>query len=149
MLHKHYEQYQEKIISLWVVFLLGLLFHTQLGLMPLFHGLNIITSQSQNMAESAPIMWLMLLFFVLPMAAIIGTVFTNSRRYRTIHFSFTVLYTILNLSHLIADIMVQTDLYQIALMAILFVIGLLINIVSWQWMRDRSQKSTHQHLTQA
>lgn len=150
MLHKHNEQYaqqyQGKIISLWVVFLLGLLFHTQLGLMPLFHGLNIITSQSQNMAEIAPIMWLMLSFFVLPMAAIIGTVFTNSRSYRTIHFGFTVLYTMLNLSHLIADIMVQTDLYQIVLMAILFAIGLLINIVSWQWMRDRSHRSTHQHL---
>ena len=145
MLHKHNEQYaqqyQEKIISLWVVFLLGLLFHTQLGLMPLFHGLNIITSQSQNMAEIAPIMWMMLSFFVLPMAAIIGTVFTNSRGYRTIHFGFTVLYTMLNLSHLITDIMVQTDLYQIVLMAILFAIGLLINIVSWQWMRDRSHTS--------
>ncbi|MBD2186631.1 hypothetical protein [Pseudanabaena mucicola] len=146
MLHKHHQQYQEKIITLWVVFLLGLLFHTQLGLMPLFHGLNIITSQSHNMAEIAPIMWLMLSFFVLPMVAIIGTVFTNSRSYRVIHFSFTVLYTMLNLSHLIADIMVQTDLYQIALMAILFAIGLLINLVSWQWMRDRSHRSTHQHL---
>jgi len=137
MLHK----YQEQIVSLWSVFLLGLLFHTQLGLMPLFHGLDIITSPSQNMAEIAPIMWLMLVFFVLPMVAIIGTVMTNSRRYRAIHFGFTVLYTMLNLSHLIADLLVQPIAwYQIALMAILLMIGLLINVVSFQWMKYTPQE---------
>jgi hypothetical protein len=29
--------YPSKIITLWAVFLLGMLFHSQLGLMPLFH----------------------------------------------------------------------------------------------------------------
>jgi hypothetical protein len=37
--------YRGKIIALWTVFLLGKLFHTQLGLMPLFHGLNVVESQ--------------------------------------------------------------------------------------------------------
>jgi hypothetical protein len=31
-----------KIIALWTVFLLGTLFHTQLALMPLFHGLSVL-----------------------------------------------------------------------------------------------------------
>jgi len=138
-------RYQEKIVSLWIVFLLGLLFHTQLALMPLFHGLDIVASHSQSMAEIAPIMWLMLGFFALPMAAIIGTVMTNTRRYRTIHFGFTLLYTMLNLSHLIADLVVQPIAwYQIALMVILLVIGLLINAVSFQWMQD----IPHKHLGQ-
>jgi hypothetical protein len=30
-------KYPEKIAALWTTFLLGTLFHTQLGLMPLFH----------------------------------------------------------------------------------------------------------------
>jgi hypothetical protein len=34
-------KYQERIITLWAVFLLGTLFHTQLGLMPLFHNQSI------------------------------------------------------------------------------------------------------------
>lgn len=137
MAHK----YQEKIVSLWIVFLLGLLFHTQLGLMPLFHGLDVVASPSQNMAEIAPIMWLMLGFFALPMAAIVGTVMTNTRRYRTLHFGFTLLYTLLNLSHLIADLVVQPIAwYQIALMVILLVIGLLINVVSYQWMQGMSPR---------
>lgn len=136
-------KYQEKIISLWLVFLLGLLFHTQLGLMPIFHGLDVLVSKSQNMEEIAPIMWLMLSFFVIPMVAIIGTVLTNAIRYRKIHFGFTLLYSLLNLSHLIADLMVKPIVwYQIVLMAILFMIGILINLISWQWLQD----GKHNHL---
>lgn len=134
--------YPEQIISLWSVFLLGLLFHTQLGLMPLFHGLNVVASQASNMEAIAPVMWLMLAFFALPMVAIVGTVMTHARRFRTIHFWFASLYTLLNLSHLIADLMVQPIIwYQIVLILILFVIGLLINLIAWQWMRDG--RNTH------
>ncbi|PZO35333.1 MAG: hypothetical protein DCF19_24150 [Pseudanabaena frigida] len=138
-------RYQEKIVSLWIVFLLGLLFHTQLGLMPLFHGLDVVATHSQSMADIAPIMWLMLVFFTLPMAAIVGTVMNNTRRYRTIHFGVTLLYTMLNFSHLVADLVVQPIAwYQIALMVILIAIGLLINVVSFQWMQD----IPHKHLAQ-
>ncbi|MEJ1936742.1 hypothetical protein WDZ92_41650, partial [Nostoc sp. NIES-2111] len=74
--------YQIKIVALWVVFLLGTLFHTQLGLMPIFHGLSVVESQkATNLNEISVIMWLMLGFFSLPMLAIIGTVFTESKRY--------------------------------------------------------------------
>jgi hypothetical protein len=132
-------KYQEKIIILWIVFLLGLLFHTQLGLMPLFHGLSVADSQARDMAEIAPILWAMLGFFVLPMVAIVATLFTDSKRYRTIHFGFTVLYTVSNFFHLLADLTVTPVLwYQVFLMMILAIVGLLINLVSFQWMREPS-----------
>ncbi len=68
--------YRERIIALWTVFLLGTLFHTELGLMPLFHGLSVIESQkATNINDISGIMWLMLGFFVLPMLAIILTIF--------------------------------------------------------------------------
>lgn len=131
-------KHQEKINTLWIVFLLGLLFHSQLGLMPLFHGLSVAEFHAQRMADIAQIMWLMLGFFVLPMAAIIATTFTDSKRYRSIHFGLTVVYTVLNILHLGADLMVQPIIwYQIALMVILLAIGLLLNLVSFQWMQER------------
>jgi hypothetical protein len=126
----------EKIISLWIVFLLGLIFHTQLGLMPLFHDLPIAESPAQSLAEITPILWLMLAFFVLPMLAIITTLFLESRRYRRLHFGLTVLYTLLNFAHLIADLMVSPIAwYQILLMALLAIIGLLLNLVAFQWTK--------------
>jgi len=111
-------KYPEKIAALWTTFLLGTLFHTQLGLMPLFHGQSIVESHQTSNLD--PIFWGMLLFFLLPMLAIIGVNFSESRSLRKAHFWLTILYSVLN---------------QIALMAILLIIGLILNLVSYQWLR--------------
>ncbi|MFQ4144030.1 hypothetical protein [Chlorogloeopsis sp. ULAP02] len=129
--------YREKIIALWVTFLLGTLFHTQLGLMPLFHGLPIVEShKSTNINDISGIMWLMLGFFVLPMLAITTAAFADSKRYRVIHFGLTVFYSAMNLLHVILDLFVQPIIwYQITLMLLLFLLGLLLNLVAFQWMK--------------
>ncbi|MCC5632833.1 hypothetical protein [Nostoc sphaeroides] len=139
--------YRERIIALWTVFLLGTLFHTQLGLMPLFHGLSVVESQkATNLNDISGIMWLMLGFFVLPMLGIIITAFTDSRRYRIIHFGLTVFYSIMNLLHLVLDLFVQPVLwYQIALMVLLFFVGLLLNITAFKWMRLHTKVNQSQH----
>ena len=54
--------YREKIIALWTVFLLGTLFHTQLALMPLFHGIDVAImghhhQETATIAEIQPILW--------------------------------------------------------------------------------------------
>jgi hypothetical protein len=133
--------YREKIIALWTTFLLGTLFHTQLGLMPIFHGLSVLESQpAAKLSDISGILWLMLVFFTLPLLAIIATTYTNAKRYRVLHFALTVFYSIMNLFHVVADLFVQPILwYQITLMVILFLIGLLLNLVSFQWMQLQSR----------
>lgn len=77
-------------------------------------------------------------FFVLPMGAIVATLLIDSRRYRRAHFGFSVIYSTLNFAHLLADVLVQPTLwYQIALMGILFAIGLLIARLSWEWIHQK------------
>jgi len=136
--------YCQRIINLWTVFLLGMLFHTDLGLMPLFHDLSVAEFQGQTMAEVAPIFWLMLAFFMLPLLAIVVLSFNQSRQTRRIHFGLTVLYSVLNLAHLIADLMLDPIVwYQIFLMAFLFLLGLLLNVVSWQWLKSPKSLPVH------
>jgi hypothetical protein len=128
-------RYSEKIIALWTAFLLGTLFHTQLGLMPLFHGQSVAYSQDSIQATNG-IFWLMLGFFSFPLLAIITTLFWDSQRYRMIHFFLTIIYSVLNLIHLLADLSVKPILwYQIALMLMLLLIGLILNLVSYQWLK--------------
>ena len=130
--------FTERINALWTVFLLGTLFHTDLGLMPLFHGQTVALGDAPKTANVSFILWLMLAFFALPMIAIIATTFTQSRRYRVIHFGLTVIYTVLNFLHVTMDLTVQPIAwYQIALMTFLFCVGLLLNWVSWEWMKLR------------
>jgi hypothetical protein len=112
-------KYQEKIITLWAVFLLGTLFHTQLGLMPLFHNQSIALSSSREMDNLAWILWSMFGFFVVPMIAMIATLFDDSKRYRKLHFGVTIFYSAMNLLHIVADLLVKPIAwYQIALMAV-------------------------------
>jgi ABC-type spermidine/putrescine transport system permease subunit II len=126
--------YQGKIITLWTTFLLGTIFHTDLGLMPLFHGQSV--AHSHESGNISWVMWLMLAFFVLPMFAIIAPAFTESKRFRVAHFGLTVFYSVMNLLHVILDLFVTPIAwYQITLMVILFAIGLLLNVVSFQWMQ--------------
>ncbi|BBD60297.1 hypothetical protein NIES2109_30940 [Nostoc sp. HK-01] len=138
--------YRERIITIWTAFLLGLLFHTQLGLMPLFHGLSVAESQhASQMSDISVILWLMLGFFTLPILAIIATSFTESKRYRVLHFALTVFYSVMNLLHLVADLFVQPILwYQITLMVILLLIGLLLNLVSFEWMKIQPKSNKPQ-----
>ena len=54
-----------------------------------------------------------------------------------IHFWFSVVYSVTNLPHLIADILVpDARVDQIVLMAALVVFGLLINLEGWRWWRN-------------
>jgi hypothetical protein len=124
-----------KIITLWSTFLLGTLFHTQLGLMPLFHGQSVAIAESQSSNHLGSIFWSMLVFFALPMAAMIGTAFYTQKRYRLVHFCLTLVYTVFNFLHVVLDLGVKPVLgYQIALMVMLFLIGLLLNQVSYRWL---------------
>lgn len=136
--------YREKIIILWGVFLLGTLFHTQLALMPLFHGIDVAImghhhQETATMAEIIPILWGMLAFFMFPMLAIIITAFYEFKRYRLFHFGLTLFYTVLNFLHVVMDLFVTPIAwYQIMLMVLLLFVGILLNIVSYQWMRFNS-----------
>ncbi len=127
--------YSNQITALWTAFLLALLFHTDLGLMPLFHGQNI--AHSHDTQDISWVLWLMLFFFVPPLCAIVLSTFTDSKRYRVGHFWLTICYSLLNFAHLIADLLVvPIAWYQIALMMILVAIGILLNLVSYWWMTD-------------
>lgn len=126
--------YPQKVSALWTSFLLGTLFHTDLGLMPLFHNLEV--EQSHANGNLNAVFGFMLLFFVLPMLAIFVPTFTDGKPYRTFHFGLTIAYSVMNFGHLIADIIVLAPWYQLVLMVILLLIGLLLNLVSFQWLKS-------------
>lgn len=137
-----------RLICLWMVWLLAMLFHVALGLMPLFHGQS---PEIHSQVSSAALPWLfgaMLAYFLLPLIAVVLIAYacTSSappqrwRPWRRLHFWFSVVYTITNLPHLIADILVpDSRADQIVLMAALVVFGLLINWEGWRWWRDALQ----------
>ena len=128
-----------KIVVLWTVFLLGTLFHTQLALMPLFHGLDVASSHTHEVIGLDAVMWLMLAFFVLPLLAMMACILVPSLFFRRIHFAMTLLYTMLNLAHLIVDELVSAPGYQLVLMFLLLFVGIMLNLISYQWMSQSAR----------
>lgn len=131
-------QYQMKLIALWTAFLLGLLFHTQLALMPLFHGEQVISSHTHEALPLSAIFWMMFAFYVIPLLVIALTPFLRHHHGNQLNFGLTVIYSILNIAHLVLDIVVAVPPYQLALMAILVCIGGALNLVTFNWMRRHS-----------
>ncbi len=131
-----------QIIAFWTSFLLGTLFHTLLGLMPLFHGRPVVIEKALSDAQLGQVFWGMQIFFLLPMLAIVATSFHPGRAFRRGHYWVTILYSVMNLAHLIADLVVRQavqSLYwlQVFLMAVLFGLGLGLNRISWLWLQER------------
>jgi hypothetical protein len=122
-----------------------MLFHVDLGLMPLFHGLSP-EIESQVPPERLPqVFGAMLGYFLVPLAALILIAYAASiprlaerwRPWKRLHFWLSVVYTVTNIPHLIADTLVpDSRLDQVLLMVAMVVIGLLINVEGWRWWRE-------------
>ena len=131
-----------RLRSLWTAYLLAMLFHVQLGLMPLFHGCSVVIANTVNPALLPLVYWTMLGYFLLPLLALLLITWTASdggshrawRPWRRWHFWLSVVYSVTNVFHLIADFIVpDSRADQIFLMALLLLIGLLINRQAWLW----------------
>lgn len=78
--------------------------------MPLFHGLDVLAAHGHmatNLDEISTVLWLMWAFFAVPLVVLVAMCFTDSRRYRATHLGITLVYSVLNLSHLLVDLMVR------------------------------------------
>lgn len=119
-----------------------MLYHVELSLMPLFHGLAV-EIESQVPSDQLPrLFWAMLIYFLLPLSAMLLVVhaitapgsWSAALGCRAFQFWFSVAYSITNGVHLLADIRIPDSRGdQVALMAVLTAIGLLINREAWLW----------------
>ena len=60
-----------RLRSLWFCYLLAMLFHVDLGLMPLFHGLSPEIESQVPEARLPLVFWGMLLYFLIPLFLIL------------------------------------------------------------------------------
>lgn len=131
-----------RLRSLWTCYLPAMIFHADLGLMPLFHGISPEIESHVDPARLPLLFGAMLVYFLVPLVSILLIAYAASdpvheRRWRPwcrFHFWISVVYTVTNLPHLIAEIVVpDSRADQVALMVVLLAIGLLINLEGWRW----------------
>ncbi|MEB3276229.1 MAG: hypothetical protein VKM92_04600 [Cyanobacteriota bacterium] len=133
-----------RLAALWGAWLLLMLYHVELGLMPLFHGLRVEIESHVAPTRLPQLFWAMLIYFLLPLVAMLLVVqaitapgsWSAAQGWRAVQFWFSILYSISNGVHLLADMRIpDSRADQVALMVVLSVIGLLINREAWLWWR--------------
>ncbi len=135
-----------RLRSLWVSWFLCMLFHVDLGLMPLFHGQSPEIESQVPLERLPQVFAAMLGYFLVPLAVLILIAYASSsvprfqqrwRPFRRLHFWLSVVYSATNVPHLIADILVpDSRVDQVLLMLAMVLIGLLINVEGWRWWRE-------------
>jgi hypothetical protein len=137
------QSHAQRLLVLWLAWFLALLFHTDLGLMPLFHGLSPEIESHVDPARLPVVFWAMLLYFLVPLGAVLlisyaATSNDHWRRWRWFHLGLGIVYSITNIAHMVVDILIpdsRSD--QVTLMGVMVLIGVLINLESWRWCRAR------------
>jgi hypothetical protein len=131
-----------RVAGLWGAWLLLMLFHVELGLMPLFHGASV-EIESRVAPQQLPRIFLaMLVYFLIPVLALLLAIhavsapggWSATAPWRAAQFWLSVVYSVTNLVHLLADLRIpdaRSD--QILLMLVLTLVGLLLNLETWQW----------------
>lgn len=153
-----FSRYALRLRQLWTAYLLAMLFHVDLGLMPLFHGLSPEIESQVPKENLSALFWAMLIYFLIPLVSLVLIAYADGaqlgrnrrlwRRWRALHLIISILYTITNIPHLIADILVPDSRGdQVFLMLVLLGLGLLINREAWLWWRTGRAATTPSHAT--
>lgn len=127
-----------KIVTLWIVFLFGLTFHTLFAVIPIFGGESVAMSQEMIAKNPmAPMMWMMLFFYLIPMIVMVMVLFIEAKWNKVTNFVLTLVFTLFNIFH-IAEHCGETtvDGRQIVLLTFVLISGVFLNIVSFRWMKE-------------
>ena len=127
-------KYRLKVIAVWIALLLGMLFHIP----PQFQRLSVVHSFAHHDGQLNHILGLGVLGRM--MVAFIAQGWIHGQRYKTLHFSLTFPYTVMNGCQLIFDAWVGEASYRLCLMAYLLNIGLLPNFMADQWFCSEAKK---------
>jgi hypothetical protein len=131
-----------RVAGLWGAWLLVMLFHVELGLMPLFHGASVEIKSHVSPLQLPRLFMAMLIYFLIPVIALLLAIHASSdpegwsatAAWRAAQFWLSVVYSATNLIHWIADIRIpdsRSD--QVILMAVLTGIGVFLNLETWRW----------------
>jgi hypothetical protein len=131
-----------RVAALWCAWLLLMLFHVELGLMPLFHGASVEIKSQVSASQLPRIFQAMLVYFLIPVIAMLlafhavsdPSGWSNRAPWRIAQFVLSVVYTTTNVAHLVADIRIpDSRADQVLLMVVLTLVGLLLNRDTWLW----------------
>ena len=139
-----------RLRSLWTAWLLAMLIHVDLGLMPLFHGLSARIESEVPTAALPAVFTAMMLFDLVPLLSLLLIAQASSdphsagawQGWKRWHQGIALVYAVSNLAHLLADVLIPDHrIDQILLMGVISAIGLQIVVEARRWCRQGQRLS--------
>ncbi len=127
---------QTKISILWMFFLFGMILDMIFPLMPLFAGsLKALPGVDVSMIGQFKTMTAVL--FLIPMTVITGVMLVAKKWMKIVNFIMSVFLTLINIIHLVEHMgMGEIDPAVIAVLFFVFLFGIVLNFVSYKWLRE-------------
>lgn len=125
-----------KVILLWIVFLFGIMAHSQLAAMPIFFGVDVsMPGAAGRMPVSTG--WTCLFFYLVPMLLAVGVMSSGAKWFRIANLAFGGLVALLNASHLCEHLSESpVDTVQVVLLGWVLVFSICQCIVSFKWAKE-------------
>lgn len=125
-----------KIVTLWLLILIGYILHSQFYLAGLFYGIDIKLKDAPG-KEPMLSHIMHLIFDVLPMVIIVLSLYLTCRAYRLVLLIVVALFLIANGAHLTETINEDAgNISQITLTGFIFVLNLLLAREAFKWLRE-------------
>lgn len=125
----------QKIIILWLLFVVGMILHFNYHVGELFYGIDIKRPNANGIVPISTAI-VRFVFEIAPMMFITFLMFIEKAWLRVFNFSVSILYTAANFAHLFQELRSEKlDLSQINLLSFVLVASLLLNLASWKWWK--------------
>ncbi|MDR6562000.1 MULTISPECIES: hypothetical protein [unclassified Arcicella] len=126
----------QKIITLWILFVVCMILHFNYHVGELFYGIEIKRANATGVVPPSAAI-IRFIFEILPMSLITFILFIEKPIIRKINFGIAAIFALANLAHLIEEFMSpKLDLSQLNLLSFVFISSLLLTLASWRWLKE-------------
>ena len=126
----------QKIVTLWILFVVCMILHFNYHLGELFYGVDIKRPNANGVVPTSAAI-IRFVFEILPMMLVTFILFIEKPLIRQINFYLSILFSLANLAHLVEEFMSpKLDLSQLNLLSFVFISSLLLNLASWRWIKE-------------
>ncbi len=130
-----------KVILLWIVFLFGMMAHSQLAVMPVFFGVDVAMPEATG-SMPASMKWMYLFFYLVPMLLVVGAMLSDAKWFRITNLLLSGVFGLMNAFHLYEHFLeTPKDMVQVVLLSCVFVFSIYQCVVSSKWVKQEWGKA--------
>jgi hypothetical protein len=127
---------QQKLVTLWIVLIIGMLLHQTFHLSKIFYGINVARPGANGIIPDM-VMYKRVAFYILPLVYISFLLFIQAKWIRIVHLPVSIIYLGVNIFNFLGEFeKPKLDLTQVSLLGYIAIASMLLVFTSYKWMKS-------------